>query len=38
MSIIAVTSPKGGVGKTTAATILATVLAERGAQARAFHG
>ncbi len=31
MSIISVTSPKGGVGKTTAATILATVLAERGA-------
>jgi chromosome partitioning protein len=31
MSIISVTSPKGGVGKTTTATILATVLAERGA-------
>jgi chromosome partitioning protein len=31
VSIISVTSPKGGVGKTTAATILATVLAERGA-------
>ena len=31
MAIISVTSPKGGVGKTTTATILATVLAERGA-------
>jgi cellulose biosynthesis protein BcsQ len=31
VSIISVTSPKGGVGKTTTATILATVLAERGA-------
>jgi chromosome partitioning protein len=31
MPVIAFSSPKGGAGKTTAATILATVLAERGA-------
>ena len=31
MSVITLSSPKGGVGKTTAATILATELAERGA-------
>jgi chromosome partitioning protein len=31
MAVITLSSPKGGAGKTTAATILATVLAERGA-------
>lgn len=31
MPVIAFSSPKGGAGKTTAATLLATVLAERGA-------
>ncbi len=31
MPVIAFSSPKGGAGKTTAATVLATVLAERGA-------
>lgn len=31
MAVITFSSPKGGAGKTTAATILATVLAERGA-------
>jgi chromosome partitioning protein len=31
MPVIAFSSPKGGAGKTTAAAILATVLAERGA-------
>jgi chromosome partitioning protein len=31
MPVIAFSSPKGGAGKTTAAVILATVLAERGA-------
>lgn len=31
MPVITFSSPKGGVGKTTAATILATMLAERGA-------
>jgi len=31
MPVIAVSSPKGGAGKTTTATILATTLAERGA-------
>ena len=31
MPVIAFSSPKGGCGKTTAATILATVLSERGA-------
>jgi chromosome partitioning protein len=31
MPVITLSSPKGGAGKTTAATILATVLAERGA-------
>jgi chromosome partitioning protein len=31
MPVIAFSSPKGGCGKTTAATLLATVLAERGA-------
>lgn len=31
MPVITFSSPKGGAGKTTAATILATVLAERGA-------
>ncbi len=30
MPVIAFSSPKGGAGKTTAATLLATVLAERG--------
>lgn len=32
MPVIAVSSPKGGAGKTTTVTVLATVLAERGAQ------
>jgi len=32
MAVITLSSPKGGAGKTTAATILATVLAERGAE------
>lgn len=31
MPVVTLSSPKGGAGKTTAATILATVLAERGA-------
>jgi chromosome partitioning protein len=31
MPVIAVSSPKGGAGKTTTVTVLATVLAERGA-------
>ena len=31
MPVITLSSPKGGAGKTTAATILATELAERGA-------
>jgi chromosome partitioning protein len=31
MPVVAFSSPKGGAGKTTAATILATVLAEKGA-------
>jgi len=31
MAIISICSPKGGVGKTTAATLIATTLAERGA-------
>jgi len=31
MPVITLSSPKGGAGKTTAATVLATVLAERGA-------
>jgi chromosome partitioning protein len=31
MPVIAFCSPKGGAGKTTAATVLATELAERGA-------
>ncbi len=31
MPVIAVSSPKGGAGKTTAATVLVTILAERGA-------
>ena len=31
MPVIAVSSPKGGAGKTTAVTLLATELAERGA-------
>jgi chromosome partitioning protein len=31
MPVIAFSSPKGGAGKTTAAMVLATVLAERGA-------
>jgi chromosome partitioning protein len=31
MPVITLSSPKGGAGKTTAATILATILAERGA-------
>jgi chromosome partitioning protein len=31
MPVIAVSSPKGGAGKTTAVTVLATILAERGA-------
>ena len=31
MPVITFSSPKGGAGKTTAATILATELAERGA-------
>jgi chromosome partitioning protein len=31
MPVIAVSSPKGGAGKTTTVTLLATVLAERGA-------
>jgi chromosome partitioning protein len=31
MPVIAVSSPKGGAGKTTTVTIIATVLAERGA-------
>src|SRR5271156_6266113 len=31
MPVITLSSPKGGAGKTTAATLLATVLAERGA-------
>lgn len=31
MPVITISSPKGGAGKTTAATILATVLCERGA-------
>lgn len=31
MPVIAFSSPKGGAGKTTAATLLATVLAQRGA-------
>ena len=31
MPVIAISSPKGGVGKTTAATIFATILAESGA-------
>ena len=31
MPVIAFSSPKGGAGKTTAATVLATVLAERDA-------
>ncbi len=30
MPVISVTSPKGGVGKTTTATLLSTILAERG--------
>jgi chromosome partitioning protein len=32
MPVITLSSPKGGVGKTTAATLLATELAERGAR------
>jgi chromosome partitioning protein len=32
MSVIAVSSPKGGAGKTTTVTVLATILAERGAK------
>ena len=32
MAVITLSSPKGGAGKTTAATVLATVLAERGAK------
>ena len=31
MPVITLSSPKGGAGKTTAATILASELAERGA-------
>ena len=31
MPVITVSSPKGGAGKTTAVTILATILAEQGA-------
>ena len=31
MPVITFSSPKGGAGKTTAATILATVLVEQGA-------
>ena len=31
MAVVAFASPKGGCGKSTAATVLATVLAERGA-------
>jgi chromosome partitioning protein len=31
MPVIAVSSPKGGAGKTTTVTVLATILAERGA-------
>ena len=31
MPVVTLSSPKGGAGKTTAATIIATVLAERGA-------
>lgn len=30
MAVISVTSPKGGAGKTTTATVLSTILAERG--------
>ena len=32
MPVITLSSPKGGAGKTTAATLLATELAERGAR------